>query len=81
MSRLEFDFWGEKVILTGCVIIAYNITMNERMQAIKALEKAGYFLNIYCNIELRCSIPLKRHSFDKNDLRYIQKEIEQGAKK
>ena len=88
MSRLEFDFWGEKVILTGCGSIAYNNTMNERMQAIKALEKAGYFLkrhganhDIYCNIELRCSIPLKRHSFDKNDLRYIQKEIEQGAKK
>ena len=89
MSRLEFgNFLGAKVILTGCVIIAYNITMNERMQAIKALEKAGYFLkrhganhDIYCNIELRCSIPLKRHSFDKNDLRYIQKEIEQGVKK
>ena len=89
MSSLEFgNLFGEKVILTGCVIIAYNITMNERMQAIKALEKAGYFLkrhganhDIYCNIELRCSIPLKRHSFDKNDLRYIQKEIEQGVKK
>ena len=79
---------GEKVILTGCVIIAYNITMNERMQAIKELEKAGYVFkrhggnhDIYCNAELKCSIPLKRHSFNKNDLRYIQKEIEQGAKK
>ena len=41
----------------------------------------GVIEQVYCNIELRCSIPLKRHSFDKNDLRYIQKEIEQGAKK
>lgn len=62
--------------------------MNERMQAIKELEKAGYIFkrhggnhDIYCNAELKCSIPLKRHSFNKNDLRYIQKEIEQGAKK
>lgn len=62
--------------------------MNERAQAVKALEKAGYFLkrhgrnhDIYCNNELKYSIPLERHDFNKNDLRYIQKEIEQGVKK
>ena len=53
---------------------------------LRDLERVDLFDNsvieqVYCNIELRCSIPLKRHSFDKNDLRYIQKEIEQGAKK
>ena len=37
--------------------------------------------DIYSNAELKCSIPLKRHSFNKNDLRYILKEIEQRAKK
>ena len=62
--------------------------MNERKQAIKELEKAGYFLkrhggnhDIYCNTKLKCSIPLKRHGFNKNDLRYILKEIEQGETK
>ena len=61
--------------------------MNERMHAIKELEKAGYVFkrhggnhDIDYNAALKCSIPLKRHDFNKNDLRYIQKEIEQGAK-
>ena len=74
--------------MTLCVYYAYDVSMNERKQAIKELEKAGYVFkrhggnhDIYCNAELKCSIPLKRHSVNKNDLRYSQKEIEQGAKK
>ena len=74
--------------MTLCVYYAYDVGMNERKQAIKELEKAGYVFkrhggnhDIYCNVELSRSIPLKRHDFNKNDLRYIQKEIEQGAKK
>ncbi|MBR5914899.1 MAG: type II toxin-antitoxin system HicA family toxin [Spirochaetia bacterium] len=57
-------------------------------KAIKLLEKAGYFLkrhggnhDIYFNAELRRAIPLKRHGFDKNDLRYIEKEIELGERR
>ena len=71
-----------------CACYVYIHTMNERMRAIKELEKAGYVFkrhggnhDIYCNAELKCSIPLKRHSFNKNDLQYIQKEIEQGGEK
>ena len=55
-------------------------------KAIKILERAGYILkrhganhDIYYNPELHRAIPLKRHGFDKNDLRYIEKEIELGV--
>lgn len=86
--RIKYKKNRNSDFLTVCVYYAYNYTMNERMQAIKELEKAGYVFkrhggnhDIYCNAESKCCIPLKRHDFNKNDLRYIQKEIEQGAKK
>ena len=57
-------------------------------ELLRLLKKNGCTLvrnggnhDIYSNAELKCSIPLKRHSFNKNDLRYILKEIEQRAKK
>ena len=59
--------------------------MNAHKRAIKTLEKAGYFLkrhganhDIYFNKKKRRAIPLKRHDFDERDLRYIEREIEQG---
>lgn len=62
--------------------------MNAYKRAIKTLENAGYFLkrhggnhDIYFNAELRRAIPLKRHDFDENDLRYIEKEIKLGEQK
>ncbi len=61
--------------------------MNAHTKAIKELESAGYFLkrngkshDIYYNAKKRRSIPLKRHDFDEDDLRYILKEIQQGEK-
>lgn len=57
-------------------------------KAIKLLQKAGYFLkrhggnhDIYFNAELCRAIPLKRHGFDEDALRYIEKEIELGERK
>ena len=59
---LEFGILGEKNNLDGMCINVYNITMNERMQAIKALEKAGYFLKRHrtgCNkANGRCNVGL-----------------------
>ena len=62
--------------------------MNAYKRAIKTLKNAGYFLkrhggnhDIYFNTELHRAIPLKRHDFDENDLRYIEKEIELGEQK
>jgi len=59
--------------------------MNPRKKAINDLAAAGYLLkrnganhDIYFNAELGCIIPLKRHDFNENDLRYIQKEINQN---
>jgi hypothetical protein len=56
--------------------------MNPRKMAQQSLEAGGYIFkrsganhDIYYNAELGCLIPLKRHDFDENDLRYIQKEI------
>ncbi len=62
--------------------------MNAYKKAIKELEKAGYLLkrhggnhDIYFNAKNRRAIPLKRHDFDENDLRYIIKEIKRGDSK
>lgn len=62
--------------------------MTPRDKAIEELKKHGYKLerhgsnhDIYYNPELRCSIPLKRHSFSENALRYIQKEIKQNQRR
>ena len=58
--------------------------MIPRKKAIKELKKNGYVFkrsgsnhDIYYNPELKCIIPLKRHDFDEDDLRYIVKEIKQ----
>lgn len=62
--------------------------MNVHKKAIKTLEAAGYFFkraganhDIYYNQEKKHLIALKRHDFDESDLRYIEKEIKQGARK
>ena len=59
--------------------------MNERRQAIKELEANGYKFekhgrkhDQYYNKETRYKIPLKRHEFDQDDLRYIRSEIKKG---
>ena len=62
--------------------------MNAHKQAIQELKNAHYFLkrhgsnhDIYFNAEKSRSIPLKRHDFDEDDLRYIKKEIMNGDRK
>ena len=59
--------------------------MTPRDQAIRELGENGYRFerhggshDIYYNPELRCSIPVKRHKFTENALRYIRKEIKQN---
>ena len=56
--------------------------MTPHDKAIKALQDAGYELirhgsnhDQYRNSKIRKTIPLKRHGFDEDDLRYIKKEI------
>ncbi|MGN0241343.1 MAG: type II toxin-antitoxin system HicA family toxin [Candidatus Weimeria sp.] len=53
--------------------------------AIKELEAAGYEFarhganhDQFRNPKLRKTIPLKRHDFDEDDLRYIRKEIKRN---
>lgn len=62
--------------------------MHPRKQAINDLTDEGYTFkrsggnhDIYYNEELGCIIPLKRHDFDEDDLRYIRKEIKQNERK
>lgn len=62
--------------------------MKARKKAEKALKAAGYVLkrhganhDIYYNQKQGILIPLKRHDFDEDDLRYIEREIEQGVRK
>lgn len=61
--------------------------MNARKIAIKELHQNDYFFkrsganhDIYYNAELGLMIPLKRHDFDEDDLRYIRKEIKHNKK-
>ena len=61
--------------------------MKPRNKAVEDLSASGYTLkrkganhDIYYNAEIGCIIPLKRHDFDEDDLRYIQKEIRQNKK-
>lgn len=58
--------------------------MHPRKQAILDLKASGYILHreganheIYKNTSTGEIIPLKRHDFNENDLRYIRKEIKQ----
>ena len=59
--------------------------MTPRDQAIQELNKSGYRFerrggnhDIYYNPDFKCSIPVKRHKFSENTLRYIRKEIKQN---
>ena len=59
--------------------------MKPRNKAVEDLNASGYTLkrkganhDIYYNATIGCIIPLKRHDFDEDDLRYIQKEIRQN---
>ena len=61
--------------------------MTPRDIAIKELEANGYRFerhggnhDVYFNAELKCSIPVKRHKFSENALRYIRKEIKQNER-
>ena len=56
--------------------------MNPHKIAEKELKNCGYFVkrrgsnhDIYYNDQTKSIIHLKRHDFDEDDLRYIQKEI------
>ena len=62
--------------------------MTPRNKAIKALKAAGYTMLIhgkrhdnYVNEKTHEKIPLKRHDFDEDDLRYILKEIKQNEER
>lgn len=55
--------------------------MNPRGITIKGLENAGYYLkrhganhDIYFNPDTKSTIPVKRHDFNENDMKYIFKE-------
>ena len=55
--------------------------MNPRKITIKELEKNGFVLkrhganhDVYFNYITHQTIPVKRHDFDENDMRYIFKE-------
>lgn len=55
--------------------------MNPRKITVKELEKNGFVFkrhganhDLYFNSETRQTIPVKRHDFDENDMRYIFKE-------
>lgn len=56
--------------------------MKPREKAIEELNTSGFTFkrhggnhDIYYNPEIGCIIPLKRHDFNENDLRYIKSEI------
>jgi hypothetical protein len=62
--------------------------MNPHKQAEKDLKAAGYTIKrddakhtIWYNAELKSTIPLKRHDFNDNDLKYIRKEIRQNEQR
>ena len=58
--------------------------MTPRDKALREFKENGYYLkrkgtnhDIFYNPELKSTIPLKRHGFNDNDLKYIKKEIQQ----
>ncbi len=62
--------------------------MTPRDQALAEFKANGYVLkrhganhDVFYNEELKSMIPLKRHDFNENDLRYIKKEIDQARKR
>ena len=55
--------------------------MNPRKETIKILIDHGFILarhgsnhDIYFNPETKLTVPVKRHDFDEDDMRYILKE-------
>ena len=55
--------------------------MNPRKVTIQSLEANGFYFkrhganhDLYFNSETKQTIPVKRHDFDDNDMRYILKE-------
>jgi predicted RNA binding protein YcfA (HicA-like mRNA interferase family) len=55
--------------------------MNPRQTTIKLLSDSGFYLkrygknhDIYFNPDTKTTIPVKRHDFNENDMRYILKE-------
>lgn len=55
--------------------------MSPRKETVSILERNGYTLkraganhDIYYNPDTGITIPVKRHDFDKDDMRYILKE-------
>lgn len=55
--------------------------MNTRMKTLKELKKLGFVFHrqganheVYTNWECGKSIPVPRHNFDENTMRYILKE-------
>ena len=62
--------------------------MSPHKQAQQDLKRAGYIIKrddakhiIYYHPELKVIIPLKRHDFNDNDLKYIRKEIKQNERR
>lgn len=58
--------------------------MTPRDKALEELKQEGFLLkrrgsnhDIYYNERTKTTIPLKRHDFNDNDLKYIRKEIRQ----
>lgn len=61
--------------------------MNPRKETVKILGDRGFILarhgsnhDIYFNPETKITIPVKRHDFDEDDMRYILKEAKIGQK-
>ena len=62
--------------------------MSPHKQAENDLIAAGYIIKrkdnghvIWFHPELKATIPLKRHDFNDNDLKYIRKEIKQNERR
>lgn len=62
--------------------------MSPRNITIKELEDNGYILkrhgkshDIYYNPNTKSTIPVKRHDFNENDMKYIFKEANIGKKR
>lgn len=63
------------------------MSMTPHDKAVRELNDAGYFFDrhgkkhdLYWNERLNRKIPLKRHDFSENDLKYIEKEISKNRR-
>lgn len=57
-----------------------DIALAELKESGYRFERHGANHDIYFNPALNCSIPVKRHQFSENALRYIRKEIKQNQR-